>query len=415
MSSLAGHLLKIGHAVSGSDRQPDAQTEKLQKLGATVFLKHSAQNVQGSQLVVRSSAVPLSNCEVVYAQQHGIPVVLREELLGYVFDGFSTRIAVCGTHGKTTVTAWIHHLLERCGVEHAAFIGGEYKGENYFFGKNTVVAEACEYNRSFLNLHPTLCVCLNVEHDHPDCYATEEQTEQAFCKLFEQSEQVILPFKQKGLRNGASVFGGEEICAENVRLKNGKPFFQLFVKGDFVADVQLSVFGEHNVDNALAVFAVAVRLGLPLLQAAKAVSTFCGVERRWTKMPCKVPVVCDYAHHPTEIKTTVRTAKSVCNGKVVCVFQPHTYSRTKAFQKEFVSCFDGADEVIYLPIFPAREQPIKNVSSFQLYKRAKAAGKNALYFSSFQAAAKHLLCVGQNDLIVLVGAGDVNKLALLLN
>ncbi|MGN1040402.1 MAG: Mur ligase domain-containing protein, partial [Candidatus Fimimonas sp.] len=160
MSGLAKHLVNVGCEVSGSDKNENEQTQRLRQAGVVVTVPHNAKCVKGAQLVVRTSAVLPTNEEVAFALSQGIPVVLREQLLGQIFDGFSTRIAVCGTHGKTTVTAMIHHVLERCGISHTAFIGGEYQHSNYFFGENVVVAEACEYNRSFLHLHPTLCLCL---------------------------------------------------------------------------------------------------------------------------------------------------------------------------------------------------------------------------------------------------------------
>ena len=412
MSSLAQHLLKLGCVVTGSDRAENEQTAKLRKLGATVYVPHNAQNVGNAKLVVKTSAVPQDNPEVQFALDHNIPVILREQLLGELFDGFSERIAVCGTHGKTTVTAMLHHVLERCGVSHAAFIGGEYEGENYFNGVHTVVAEACEYNRSFLQLHPTVCVCLNVEFDHPDCYKNQADVEQSFEKLFAQSEKVVLSSVHGNLWRGAEFFGERGVTAANVTSQNGRAHFDLLVDGEYVCRTKLSVCGVHNVKNALAVVAAAKILKLPLLQVAQALYTFRGVDRRWTEHNGRLNVVCDYAHHPTEIETSVHTAKSLCKGRVICVFQPHTYSRTLAFFPQFVSCFDGADQIVYLPVYSAREKPIRGATAYQLYRRAKIQGKNAKYFSNFTRCAEYLKRIAtQDDMIVLVGAGDVNKLA----
>ncbi len=410
MSSLAQHLLKLGCVVSGSDRQENEQTQKLRKLGAVVH-SHSAENVKDAQLVVYSSAIPHDNVELVYAREHNVPTILREQLLGEIFDGFDTRIAVCGTHGKTTVTAMLHHVLQKCGISHSAFIGGEYHGSNYFFGKKVAVAEACEYNRSFLYLHPTICLCLNVEYDHPDCYKSQKDVEQAFGQLFEQSERVILPSSQKSLCERATVFD-EVFSAQKGTLVNGCAQFDVLCENEFIGRCRLRVCGKHNVKNALAVLTVAHLLNLPLLQVLQALGTFDGVDRRWTKEPCSLNVVCDYAHHPTEIESTVRVAKSICKGRIIAVFQPHTFTRTRAFFKRFVSCFNGVSEIIYLPIFPAREKPIKHVTSFQLYKLAKAQNKNAKYFPDFQRVAKYLKRTATpDDLILLVGAGDIVNLS----
>lgn len=409
MSALAQHLVVNGYKVSGSDEKQNRQTQKLQNLGVKIFVGHAAENVGGAQLVVRTSAVGEDNCEVAFARQAGIPVVLREQLLGEIFNQFPVRIAVCGTHGKTTATAWIHFMLERCGVSHTAFIGGEYNGQNYFCGNGIVVAEACEYNRSFLWMRPTLCVCLNAEWDHPDCYANEQIVLDAFRQLFLQSQAVACFCRQKRDANFLPL-----PVAKHLFVQNGRTSFML-QDGDFCKQIDLSVCGKHNVQNALAAFVVARYLHLPLLTATQAIQRFDGVDRRWTMCRCRVPVVCDYAHHPTEIRAAVATAQSVCKGKIYCVFQPHTYSRTQALMQRFACCFDGAYEVCYLPVFAAREKPIKGVSSFALFRLAKRQGKNARYFSNFDSVAKHLLSVvRQNDLVLLLGAGNVNEIAQLL-
>lgn len=415
MSSLAQHLLRLGYVVSGSDRAENEQTAKLRKLGAIINVPHYEKNLGDAELVVRTSAVPLQNEEVQLALSRNVPVILREELLGQIFDSFPTRIAVCGTHGKTTVTAMLHHVLKRCGISHTAFIGGEYDGENYFFGENIVVAEACEYNRSFLQLHPTLCVCENVEFDHPDCYKNQADVEGAFKKLFAQSEKVFLMNKHKELWKDA-ILCDEEFLAQDVRLEKGKARFLLTNKDGSVGEVKLGVCGIHNVFNAVMTVAVAKQLKLPLLQTIQALANFHGADRRWTEAQnCCCRVVCDYAHHPTEIETTIATAKSVCSGRIIALFQPHTYSRTQAFWERFVTCFNGVDEVVYLPVYSAREKPMAKVTSFQLYRFAKERGLNAKYFATFQSAAQHVRKTATDkDLVVLVGAGNVNTLAEML-
>ena len=415
MSALAQHLLRLGHVVSGSDRQENEQTAKLRKLGAAVTIGHSETAVHGAELVVHTSAVQQDNCELAYAKAHGITTVLREELLGAIFNAFDTRIAVCGTHGKTTATAMIHHVLERCGVSHAAFIGGEYNGENYFFGSGIVVAEACEYNRSFLHLRPSICVCLNVEHDHPDCYPTQADTEQAFQLLFAQSEKTVIPKQYKALCKNAFVCG-KDVFATNVTVNNdGCAEFDVVCCGANVGRVALSVCGVHNVGNAIAAISAAHLLNLPMLQVLHALRTFHGVDRRWSVKQGICTVVCDYAHHPTEIDAALATAKSVAKGKIICVFQPHTYSRTQAFFQRFADCFNGCDEVIYLPVYSAREKPIRRVTSYQLYKLAKTQGLHAKYCADFTKAAQYIRRTAEpNDLVLLIGAGNVNTLADLL-
>ena len=416
MSGLAQHLLRCGYTVSGSDRLANGRTEALEKLGAVVHIGHKTQNIDGCQLLVRTSAVHDDNVEVAEAKRQNIPVILREQLLGAIFNSFNTRVAVCGTHGKTTVTAMLHEILSQAGISHTSFIGGVYDGNNYFFGSDLVIAEACEFNRSFLNLNPTVCVCLNAEHDHPDCYADEEDVHRAFSQFFQQVEEggcVVLPRDLSKLCSNRRCVYFDEISASNLTCKEGKQFFDVVLDGKSYP-VELGVVGEHNVYNAKAAMATALLLGVPFQKAAAALKHFRGVDRRWTEKHvdglCKV--VCDYAHHPTEIACAVRTAKSLAKGKVVCVFQPHTYSRTRAFFKEFATCFVQADVVAYLPIYSAREMELEGVTSQHLTLLAQNIGVNAVYMPNFDTATRWARQTATaDDILLILGAGDVVQLA----
>lgn len=417
MSGLAQHLYRLGYDVSGSDRCFSERTNALKKLGITVEVGHNVRNIGDAQLVVRTSAVGLNNEEIVAATEKGVPVVLREELLGAIFNDFETRIAVCGTHGKTTVTAMLHQILCSANIDHAAFIGGVYHGENYFAGENVVVAEACEFNRSFYNLRPTICICLNAEHDHPDCYKDVEDVRHAFAHFFQNVERggkVVLPSELKGLSHRNRVLFDKANKATNVVLENGFARFECVTCGGESFEVQLNVPGEHNVNNALAAVAAAQLLDVPNEKIAEGLKSFDGVDRRWTELYKAGPgkVVLDYAHHPTEIACSVATAKSITHGRVFCVFQPHTYSRTKAFWRQFAECFAEADSVAYLPIYSAREKPISGVNSYLLSQDASKMGVNACFLPDFLTARKWIYGnVGQNDLLLILGAGDVCQLA----
>ena len=421
MSGLAQHLHNLGYEVFGSDRTQSERTDALDKLGIVVHIGHSAENVGNAELVVHTSAVHDDNVEVVEANKKKIPVILREQLLGTIFNSFETRIAVCGTHGKTTVTSMIHEILHEAGISHTALIGGVYHNNNYYFGANTVVAEACEFNRSFYNLYPTICVCLNAEYDHPDCYTGREDVHKAFATFMGNTDEkgtVVLPY---ALRN---------LCAHRMRLcydkqneltnvtnKQGKPCFDLTLNGQ-TCTFQLGVAGEHNINNALASIAVAHRLlNVPLPTIQRALSVFDGVDRRWMEHKSELcKVIVDYAHHPTELACSVATAKSIAgDGKVVCVFQPHTYSRTQAFFDEFATCFDGVSALAYLPIYSAREKPIVGVNSYCLTERAKELGIDAHFMPDFVSAKKWIEnTVSHNDVLLILGAGDVFELANLL-
>lgn len=410
MSGIAQYLHALGRCVCGSDKVQNDYTQKLQRLGIDV--QSESNSIEGVDSVIRTSAVKDDHPQIVQARKLGIPVVLREQVLGTIFDSFDVRIAICGTHGKTTVTALLHHVLQKCGVGHTAFIGGSYQGNNYFGGGKIVVAEACEYNRSFLHLHPTHTLCLNVEYDHPDCYHTFDDVQQAFVNLFEQSQKVItsrkLPFKYT-----KSMFY-DDFCAKNVYTTNKNTTFDVYRKSQFVGKCNLPLVGEHNISNALAVVSLCQLLKLPLLQVLHAFSTFEGVGRRWTEVPYKCKVICDYAHHPTEITATIQTAKSLTKGKVFCIFQPHTYTRTQAFWQQFATCFDGTT-VFYLPIFPAREEAIFGVTSKNLRDFATSIGIDAHYCDTFLDAKKFVeQHVTSNDTLLILGAGDVVNLAQLL-
>ncbi len=421
MSGLAQHLHRLGHIVTGSDRTPSERTRALAAMGIQVFIGHNAHNVGQAQMVVRSSAVGLFNEEVAEAARRSLPILLREQLLGEVFNAFDTRIAVCGTHGKTTVTAMLHEVLCAADVSHAAFIGGVYQGNNYYNGQGVVVAEACEFNRSFFNLRPTLAVCLNAEHDHPDCYRDAEDVRKAFaCFLggMGKGGYAVLPSELKGLyphRN--RTLYDKRFAVSKLQLICGKPSFDVTAPNGSTQHIELSVVGQHNVGNALAVIAAAERLGIPLETVALGLRRFEGVDRRWTEknLPHLCKTVVDYAHHPTEIACTVAAAKSMTKGRVLCVFQPHTYSRTQAFWADFAECFRLADAVAYLPVYSAREKPLAGVNSYLLAQTAAVSGINACFLADFLSARQWIYGnAAPDDILLILGAGDVDHLVDLL-
>ena len=419
MSGLAQHLHRLGYTVSGSDRTSNDRTDALSQMGVKIHIGHKEENVTDCQLVVRTSAVHDDNVEIREAKRKNIPIVLREQLLGAIFNSFDTRVAVCGTHGKTTVTAMLHEILSQAGVSHTSFIGGVYKGNNYYFGQNIIVAEACEFNRSFLNLNPTVCVCLNAEHDHPDCYADEQAVHDAFSQFMRQVDTqgcVVLPSNLSKLCNDRRCVYFDEITVDNLSTRDGKQFFDVAWEGK-TYHAELGVVGAHNVFNAKAAIATALLLGVAAEKIIDALKHFHGVDRRWTekRIDGLCSVVCDYAHHPTELACAVATAKSIAKGRVVCVFQPHTYSRTRAFFKEFATCFTQADVVAYLPIYSAREKPLNGVTSQHLTLLAQNMGINATYMPDFDTAVNWVCrTVTADDILLILGAGDVVQLAEML-
>lgn len=415
MSGMAQYLHELGYVVTGSDRLANDRTEALKNLGIKIHIGHRIENIGEAELIVRTSAVHNDNVEITQATVRKIPVILREQLLGAIFNSFDTRIAVCGTHGKTTVTAMLHEILKECGVSHTALIGGVYHGNNFYYGQDVVVAEACEFNRSFLNLNPTICVCVNAEYDHPDCYANEKEIRQAFCDFMNNTQNdgtVVLPCELKYLNvRRKRVFYDDNAC-EDIRLIKGKPVFSFCGSGQKRLEVKLNVCGRHNVTNASVCLSVARLLGLPINKVIGALACFDGVDRRWTESEGICKVVRDYAHHPTEIACAVDTAASITKGKVICIFQPHTYSRTKAFWNEFVTCFNKAHKVAYLPIYSAREQPIEGIDSESLARLAVQSGLDATFVSGFDKAVRWAKeTVSSDDVLLILGAGDVVELA----
>ncbi len=415
MSGLAQYLAANGYVVTGSDRQANDRTAALAQAGVTIRIGHDKSNVGDAQMVVRTSAVHNDNEEVRQALANNIPVILREQLLGAIFNSFPTRIAVCGTHGKTTVTAMLHEILSECGVAHTALIGGVYHGNNFYLGEGVIVAEACEYNRSFLNLNPTVCVCVNAEYDHPDCYADKAEIREAFRAFMNNVDPngaVVLPRELEYLDVVANRVFYDDIKVENVLVSDGATEFCARFGDGAYFNVRLAVPGRHNAVNASVALAVGKLLDIPISSVVQALSRFDGVDRRWTESDGICKIVRDYAHHPTEIACAVDTAASVTSGRVICVFQPHTYTRTKAFLQEFVSCFAKADKVAYLPVYSAREQPIDGADSRTLACLAANNGQDATYVADFDEAVDWIKrTVDKNDILLILGAGDVAEIA----
>lgn len=425
MSSLAAHLLHLGVDVSGSDNNIDG-CKHLVNLGAKVCIGHRAGNLAAdTQLVVYSQAVCLDNAEIAKALALGIPIVSREQLLGEIFNGYNRRVAVCGTHGKTTVTAMIDYLLRSLGVEHTAFIGGfaSDTNSNYTCGKGLVIAEACEYKNSFLSLFPTLAVALNVEYDHPDCFRSLDEVQKAFERFFAKLPpkglllaNATLP-KQLLLGKNYVIFGGKSSYyrAENiVAAKNGFAFE--FCRGNKQYNTALSIKGHHNVNNAVAALATLDCLGVDIAAACKTLPAFAGVGRRYKEHVVDgVTVVEDYAHHPTEIASAIATAKqNTESGRVIVVFQPHTYTRTKYLWKQFANCFVGADSLAMLPVFAARENPLDGVTSKALLCDVVGVKEKVALNSLEDGAIFVKNCAKMGDVVLVLGAGNVNKICEML-
>lgn len=418
MSAIARVLLGRGYMVSGSDRQPNAVSDALAQDGAVVYIGHAAEQIAGAQLVLISSAVPPDNPEVLAANAVGVPVLKRREALGALTAGYDV-IAVAGTHGKTTTSALITHLLIEAGLDPTYIVGGVLlnTGTNAGVGKsNWFVIEADEYDMMFLGLHPKIAVITNIEHDHPDMFATLADVLDAFRQFADH----VRP-------DGMLVVCAEDRNASDLAHKVAKPivFYGEWYPGDanvldyLVQDIcDTSIFsGRHNLLNADATITVAKQLGIPKEDAIKMLCSFKGVARRMELIGTtadNVAIYSDYGHHPTAIKATLDGASDRFPGQSCwAVWQPHTYSRTHLLAREFSEAFARADHVLITDIYAAREQPSPGPTEDDIAQMAREAGhRDARHSGSLAATADILRRETQpGDVVIIFSAGDAPTIA----
>ncbi|MBR4183159.1 MAG: UDP-N-acetylmuramate--L-alanine ligase, partial [Lachnospiraceae bacterium] len=403
-------------------------TEELSSKGCVISYPQSADNItDDTDVVVYTAAIHPDNPEYVRASELGITLITRAELLGIIMSKYSESVAIAGTHGKTTTTGMLSHVLMEAGKDPVISIGGILPsiGSNIRIGNgNTFVTEACEYTDSFLSLFPKYSIILNIEAEHLDYFKTYENVRASFAKFASQTgdtvvingdEGVLIPSSDRlsvisyGLDPSYDVHPGDINCSED-----GFPVFKAY-KGDTeLFEVKLSVRGMHNVSNALAVIAISKAMGISDEAIVKGLSSFAGTKRRF-ELKGKVngfTVVDDYAHHPTEIKATLTAAKSYPANRIVCVFQPHTYSRTKAFLHDFADALSLADVVVLADIYAAREAFDDTISSKDIKDLLTEKGVEAYYFSDFSEIEKFLLkkCI-DGDLLITMGAGNIVDIA----
>ena len=428
MSGLAEILLEKGFTISGSDSKESDLTDILTSKGATIFYGQKAENIiPGIQLVVYTAAIHEDNPEFAEAKAQQLPMLSRAQLLGQIMDNYEKSIAVAGTHGKTTTTSMTSEILMAAKADPTISVGGILPsiGGNLRVGASSVfVSEACEYTNSFLNFRPKYSIILNVEAEHLDFFKDLDDIRHSFRK-----------FAGNTLADGATIINGEitnyeelthnlpqeiitygfdssfDFYATDVTYnEKACPAFTVMHHDKKVADIQLSVPGRHNASNALAAVALAVTMGLDTDAIVRGLDAFGGANRRfqYKGIVDGVTVIDDYAHHPTEIRATLSAAENYPHQRLVLVFQPHTYSRTKAFLDDFADVLSMADVVVLADIFAAREQNTYGVSSKDILSRLKAKGTEAYYFPSFEEIEKFLLknCVN-GDLLITMGAGNI--------
>lgn len=428
MSGLAEVLLEENFTVSGSDNKESALTDHLEKAGAQIFYGQKASNIiDGIDVVVYTAAIHKDNEEYQTAVQKGLPMLTRAELLGQLMTNYDIPIAVSGTHGKTTTTSMISHILLAGEMDPTISVGGILKaiGGNIRVGNSEIfVTEACEYTNSFLSFFPKISVILNIDEDHLDFFKDLEDIRNSFhrfAKLLPKDGTLVI----NGDIDRLDEITGDLDCkivtygtnpsatyhAANVTHDElGEASFDLVKNGEFVDRISLSVSGDHNVSNALAALAVADLLDVNVSVAKKGLKEFHGTDRRFEYKgeTNGVTIIDDYAHHPTEIAATLTAARNYPHGRIICVFQPHTYTRTKAFWNQFSDALTLADVVVLADVYAARETDTLGIHCEDLADDIRRKGTESYYFPSFDAIENFLLetCT-DNDLILTMGAGDI--------
>jgi len=438
LSAIARLLLEMGYSVSGSDRADSSFLADLHLLGAEIMIGHRPENITGAKLVVRSSAIPNDNPEVIAALETGIPVLKRADFLGRLMDG-KYGIAVAGSHGKTTTTAMLVWVLSALYQDPTFIVGGVIKniGTNAHYGKGAhFVIEADEYDRMFLGLKPMLEIVTNVEHDHPDCYPTPESFSSAFekfvdllpnngtliaCSQDKGTSDLITHAREKlintvtyGIENTSDQENGSELFARGCNLSSipnsGYRFDAIVNKETY--KIHLGVPGLHNVLNSLAVLTVISLLQLSLEKAARALGDFQGAGRRFEILgePEGITIINDYAHHPTEIQATLAAARSRYPGRNLwVVWQPHTYSRTRLLIEEFSRSFFDADQVIITEIFPSRE-PKQDFSSAQVVRSMREV--EVQFIPELTDVSNYLIDhLNIGDVLLVLSAGDADQIS----
>jgi len=429
MSGIAELLLNLGYQVSGSDLRQSPVTDRLAELGGRIFLGHEAANVEGTDVVVISSAVRADNIEVIEAKRLQIPVIPRAEMLAELMR-LKYGVAIAGSHGKTTTTSMIATVLVHGGFDPTAVIGGRLNafGSNAKLGKGDfLVAEADESDGSFLKLSPAIAVVTNIDREHLDHYANLEAIQAAFVDfankvpfygaavlcLDDPNVQAIIPRVERrivtyGTGNQA------DLVASHVEFRNFGTSCQVRYKGNPLGILHLRVPGEHGILNSLAAVATGLELEIPFEKIAAALASFQNADRRFQIKGTRedVLVVDDYGHHPTEIIATLSAARHACDRRIVTVFQPHRYTRTQALEEDFARAFYQADVLIVLPIYAAGEEAIPGITAERLVEQAKKFGHRDVSYAADFPAAQQILKekLQKGDLLITLGAGDVWKI-----
>ncbi len=425
MSGIAEVLLNIGYEISGSDIGQSLTVKRLKDLGATITIGHSAENVEGAGVVVISSAIKSDNPEVLRAKEINIPVIPRAEMLAELMR-LRYGIAVAGSHGKTTTTSMTAAVLSYGKLDPTIVVGGKVKtmGTNARLGRGDfMVVEADESDGSFLKLSPVISVLTNIDEEHMDYYKNMDELENAFMAFLDKipfyglsvlcidcprTKELSHNFKKRFITYG---FDKEaELRAQDVKISGFETNFDVYLNGADLGSVTLHVPGRHNAQNALAAIAVGMELGMSFEDTSKGLSEFRGIDRRLQIKGKQrgITVIDDYAHHPSEIEVTLSAIKESHDGRVVVIFQPHRYSRTKLLFDEFARVLVDTDMLYIMDIYAASEEPIDGVSSEILCQSViEKGGKNVRYLNGEDMLSTVLDDLKQNDIVLTLGAGNI--------
>lgn len=427
MSGIAELLLNLGFNITGSDIHHSENVRRLEKFGIKISIGHNEKNVNNADAIVYSSAVPSNNPEVLAAKNKFIPVIRRAEMLAELISLKKTSIAVGGTHGKTSTSSMIGMLLEKSGYDPTLIVGGLVSNlnTNVKLGSGEiVVVEADEFDRSFLALKPTIAIITNLELEHTDCYKDLNDLKKSFlqfCQSVPFYGQVILCADSKPLmsitgkiKKPMVTYGLSEnadFCAKNIIYNKNKSEYDLFHKQNNLGKIKINVPGKHNILNSLAALTLGIELDIPIENLKNGINSYMGVRRRFEikKNKYKMIIVDDYAHHPTEVLATINAAKNGWNKKLVSVFQPHLFSRTRDFYKEFAKSLFISDYIIITDIYPAREKPIKGITSNLIIDELKQLGHSKTHYLNDLEKLNQLLdtIVTPDDMVITMGAGNI--------
>ena len=427
MSGIAELLLNLGFDVSGSDINESPIVEKLIRLGADVHMGHSTVNLKDADVLVYSSAVHKESPEIQAALERNIPVIRRAEMLGELIAVKETSIGIGGTHGKTTTSSMIGTVLSEGKLDPTLVVGGLVKtiDSNAKLGQgDLIVVEADEFDRSFLALRPTISIITNIELEHTDCYKDLDDLKQAFIQFANSAPfygaviacadspalmEIIHEIKRPVITYGLSK--DADIRATNICFNETQTVYTLWEHEHENGTIKLNVPGEHNVVNSLAAIALGMEIGLKIDTIAKGLEAYHGVRRRFEikGISNDIMVVDDYAHHPTEVTATLQAAREGWDRRIVSVFQPHLYTRTQVFYKEFAQAFSASDILIVTDVYPAREEPINGVSGAMVSNAARKAGlEHVHYIPNLDDIASHLDQIVQpGDMVITIGAGTI--------